>query len=386
MACEQPPETSPGLAEPACSRFRLWSIALLSITLGIATNRWMYASSNLSYVGTLQVKSVAVRAPVGGIFQAWAVEEGTQIDPQVLVCTLSDDNLDQQIQSQQREVARLDARLSALKAEVDVKLHDLLRELDGDIYATQLQTADLLQKKYLHEIELMAWRDAREQNRLDDSPKEKRQKTASLEPVINSLPISSSSSLTDTKIDALLKEEAALNAFEVAKEQLEICSQRLNELQTQKKNLLEKVRQANGLTEVEIQLNQAKAELEEMKHRQSQLQIYSPEQGTISNYRPHPGEKVTAGEVIAELYQMEEAYIVAHIPCSDVGKFQVESTVKCLFPNGEKRTGIVTHVALTAEQTDSSTPANTPTVPIRIEQTGALWPSIPVGGHVRIFR
>ncbi len=384
MKAEQQAELQPVTTEPACSRFRLWSIALLSISLGIATNRWMYANSNLSYIGTLQVKSTAVRAPVEGILQQWVVEEGAQVDPQILLCKLSDDKLARQIESQQREVARLDARLKTLQAEVDVKLHKHLRELDSDIYATQLQTADLLQKKYFHEIEVMAWREARDQKKKEPFDGEK---FASLEPVINSLSGSgSSSSLTDTKIDNLLKEEAALNAFEVATEQLEICSQRLKELQLQKKRLIEKMKQANGISETEIQLSQAEAELEDLKRRQKLQQVYSTDQGTIANFRYHAGEKVAAGEVIADLYQMNDAYIVAYIPCSAMQKFELESTVKCLFPNGEKRTGIVTHVAITTEQSADAAQGNTPAVPVRIEQTGALWPSIPVGGRVSIFR
>ena len=385
MATEQQAEIQSATIEPACSRFRLWSIILLSISLGIATNRWMYANSNLSYTGTLQVKSTAVRAPVEGILQSWVVEEGTQVDPQRLICRLADDNLEREIQSQQREVARLDARLRTLQAEVDVKLHNHLRELDGDIYATQLQTADLLQKKYFHEIEVMAWREARDQKKTEPT---KEEKFVSLDPVINSLPVSSRNSkqLTDSKIDNLLKEEAAVNAVEATAAQLEICSKRLQELELQKTRLLEKVKQANGLSEVEIQLSQAKAELEELKRRQARQQVYSIDQGTITNYRHRPGEQIAAGEVIAELYQMNEAYIVAHIPCSAMHKFELESTVKCLFPNGEKRTGVVTHVAITTQQTTDAAQGNTPTVPVRIEQTGALWPSIPVGGRVRIIR
>ncbi len=385
MTTEQQAEMQPATTEPACSRFRLWSIVLLSISLGIATNRWMYANSNLSYTGTLQVKSTAVRAPVEGILQSWVVEEGTQVDPQRLICKLADDNLERDIQSQQREVARLAARLITLQAEVDVKLHNHLRELDGDIYATQLQTADLLQKKYFHEIEVMAWREARAQKKMKQLTEEK---FASLDPVINSLPVSSRNSerLTDSKIDNLLKEEAAVNAVEATAAQLEICSKRLKELQLQKTRLLEKVKQANGLSEVEIQLSQAKAELEELKRRQLHQQVYSIDQGTITNYRHRPGEQIAAGEVIADLYQMNEAYIVAHIPCSAMQKFELESTVKCLFPNGEKRTGVVTHVAITTQQATDPAQENTPTVPVRIEQTGALWPSIPVGGRVSIIR
>jgi len=385
MTAEQQAEMQPATTEPACSRFRLWSIALLSISLGIATNRWMYANSNLAYTGTLQVKSTAVRAPVEGILQSWVVEEGAQVDPQALLCKLTDDKLEREIQSQQREVARLEARLITLQAEVDVKLHNHLRDLDGDIYATQLQTADLLQKKYFHEIEVMAWQEARAQKKTEKLTEEK---FASLEPVINSLPASSRNSeeLTDSKIDNLLKEEAAVNAVEATAAQLEICSQRLKELQLQKTRLLEKVKQANGLSEVEIQLSQAKAELEELKRRQLHQQVYSNDQGTITNYRHRPGEQIAAGEVIADLYQMNEAYIVAHIPCSAMQKFELESTVKCLFPNGEKRTGVVTHVAITTQQVTNTVQENTPTVPVRIEQTGALWPSIPVGGRVSIIR
>ncbi len=383
MTTEQQNKKQPETMEPVCSRFRLVSVVILSIGLGIATNRWMYANSSLSYTGKLQVKTTAVRAPVEGILQSWAAKEGEQVDPRALICKLTDDNLDRKIQSQQREVARLDARLKTLQAEVEVKLHNHLRELDGDIFATKLQYAELLKKEFDHKIEEEAWRDAHIQGKTISSEA----KFVSQDPVINSLPVSSQSkNLTNVKIDTLLKEAAAVNAIEVATAQLEICSQRLEELQLQKKELLGKVKQANGLSEAEIQLNQAIAELEELKRRQLQQQVYSSDQGTIANFRHSPGEKVNAGEILADLYQMNKAYIVAEIPCTAMHNFELESTVKCLFPNGVKRTGVVTHVAITTQQASDGNLGNSPTVPVRIEQTGALWPSVPVGGRVSIIR
>lgn len=368
---------------PACSRSFLFSISLLAIGLGVVANHWLYAKSNKAYTGTLQVKTLMVRAPVEGILDSWSIEEGTQVDPNFFLCKLVDRNLEHEIQSQQREVDCLDARIKTLQAEVDVKMHENFRKLDGDIYAAELQTADLLQKEFYHKIEVMAWQDAREQR--DSSG----QQFATIEPVFTpsqsarkSLPL-----VSEKQIDLLLKEEAAINAVEVIIAQLEICTQRLNDLQAQKKALLSKVQQAVGLPEAKIQLNQAVAELKERQHRQQQQQIYSTEQGTVSNFRQRAGDQIQAGDILADLYQMDDAFVVANVPCSAMHQFALDATVKCLFPNGEKRTGVVTHIAITTEQASSSDKwGKDPIVPIRIEQTGALWPSLPIGGHVGIIR
>jgi len=364
--------------EPACPPMRLAAIAVLAVCAGMATNRWLYATSSNDYVGHVQVDSLTVRAPVDGILQAWEVAEGDTVDPQQLLCRIGGENLNRQLQMQRQETARLAARLKTLQAEVDVKLHEHLRTLESDIYQAELQSADLLQKRYYYELEAMAWRDLRE-NR----------KTAALEtPNYNLKPKSDASGtdVGDPVINAMLKEEAAINAIEATDAQLEICTMRLDKLQKQKEAMQEKVRQAVGLSEVELQFAQAEADLKELESQLQQQVVHSQAVGTIANLRRRPGEYVKAGEVLAELFLMEESYVVADVPSSHSHNFEVEMPVRCRFPNGEVRTGVVTRVAVSANQNGSIPGLAEPSVPLRIEQTGALWPDMPIGGQITVIR
>ena len=242
MTNNQQESSQPETLEPVCSRYLLLGIGLLSIGLGVTANHWLYATSNKQFTGTLNVETQTVRAPVNGVLQSWKVEEGAQVDPHSFLCMLIDGNLEYEIQSQQREVDRLDARLKTLQAEVDVKMHEHLRTLDGDIYATELQSANLLQEKFRLQLEEEAWRDAIEQKNSNDqqlvaiNPLQKEQNSTLLIPL--------------EQIDLLLKEESAINKNEVVTAQLEICKQRLEKLKSQKDSLLEKVPQAAGLSEV----------------------------------------------------------------------------------------------------------------------------------------
>ncbi|MBB03856.1 HlyD family efflux transporter periplasmic adaptor subunit [bacterium] len=377
MTHDNASESSSMTVEPACPPMRLAFIAVASLALGIVTNRMLNASANESFTGEVQVETMVVRAPVDGILQSWHVAEGETVDPDVLLCEIGGHNLARQIQIQEQEVARLEARLAALQAEVDVKVHEHVRELDGDIYQAELQTADLLQKKYYHELEAMAWRDTLESY----------EESQNLQLTENGVDGPAQSELTDRQINALLKEESATNAVEATEAQLRICNQRLDKLQQQKQTLHERVRLAVGVSEVELHLAQSRDTLKQLTQEQEQQVIRSTRIGTIANFRRRPGEYVQAGEVLADMFQLGESYVRANIPSSQSHQFSVDTTVKCQFPNGETRTGVVTNVAVaTSPETSPTRTATGPTVPLRIEPTGALWPQMPVGGHVTIVR
>lgn len=377
-------ETAGRIAQPVCSTFRILLIASMSLGVGIATNGLLNANSNESYTGQMQVQTLLVRAPVDGILQSWHVAEGETVDPNVLLCQIGGHNLARQIQLQQQEVARLEARTATLQAEMDVKLHDHLRELENDIYQAELQTADLLQKKYYYELEVIAWRD------MLNSYKETEQATAvasrSAQDSLLTDDKLSGDKLTDRQINALMKEESSSNSLEATVAQLEICTQRLNKLKQQKQAMHNRVRLAVGLAEVELQLSQAKDELAHLQKQQEEQNIRSTAIGTIANFRKRPGEYVQAGEVLADMYQLSESFVVADIPSSVSHRFSVDTTVKCKFPNGETRSGVVTRVAVATSPGQTASRNETPTVPLTIEPTGALWPSMPVGGHVTIIR
>lgn len=360
------------LPEAACPPMRLLMIAILAIGAGAATNRYLYATANQNYVGRIEVDSMTIRAPVDGILQNWEVTEGQVVDPQALLCNIGGQNLNRQLQIQQQDVERLCARLATLKAEVDVKLNEHLSTVESDIYQAELQSADLLQKKYYFELERMAWRDQRESYEQNKSSKTSKNQSVD--------------ELDDKLINCMLKEESALNSIEAAEAQLEICSTRLEKLQKQKEEMRERVQLAVGLSEIELQYEQSKAELENLELQLSLQKVRAASVGTIANIRRRPGEYVKAGEVLAELFLLDEAYAVADVPTSHSHNFQVEMPVRCRFPNGETRTGVVTHMAISASKDDEFQSQNGPAIPMRIEQTGALWPKIPIGGQITVIR
>ncbi|MCA8987032.1 MAG: HlyD family efflux transporter periplasmic adaptor subunit [Planctomycetaceae bacterium] len=368
-------EESRNYDAPPCRPGRLLLIAALALGSGMATNRWLYATANQNFAGRIQVEMLTVRAPVDGILQEWNVKEGETVDPNVLLCRIGGQDLVRKRDLQQQEVERLTARTKTLQAEVDVKLHEHLRTVESDIYQVELQTADLLQKRYFHELELMAWRDQREVLATQAATPAPRKGTTQTE---------TAEEREEKLINFMLKEESAVNAIEATDAQLEICSARLATLNQQKQEMQERVRQAVGLSEIELQLEQSKAGLERLEIELSQQLIHSAALGTIANVRRKAGEYVKAGEVLAELYLMQQPYAVAEIPTSHSHRFEVEMPVRCQFPNGEVRTGVVTQVAVSA--TTTTRPDEKPTVPLKIEQTGALWPKLPIGGEITVIR
>ena len=73
------------------------------------------------------------------------------------------------------------------------------------------------------------------------------------------------------------------------------------------------------------------------------------------------------------------------VPSSQITEFTVGRELDLMFPGKQERTGKVLSVAPQAEPHDIVTStAGDAMVIVRVEQSGKLWPEVPLGSHVKV--
>ena len=72
------------------------------------------------------------------------------------------------------------------------------------------------------------------------------------------------------------------------------------------------------------------------------------------------------------------------MPSSKISSLKVAQSVDITFPGGAKRTGRIQMIAPQAIPTDPNSHGAESLILVRVEQTGELWPDLPIGTRVDV--
>jgi multidrug efflux pump subunit AcrA (membrane-fusion protein) len=302
-------------------------------------------------------------------------KEGDRVSLEVPLARFADPDLETQIADRGSEVSVLKTQLEQAEATAEDAISCRLKELDDAIVTTELRSADYLKEKFDWELERSMWADV-----LSSS------ETVSLfndnEPVFQSLLLKSRVP-ADQRMNAMLKHETADNAVAVSSVQVEICQERLGQLQRLKENLPERVRQTAGVAVAGEKLAQAQSALERLESRRDDLVVKSTAIGTVGLFRARLGDHLQAGQPIVEILDDARRWVVASVPSSVIPEFTPDRMVRLTFPGGLVRTGRVVAVAPQAAPTTAAAELDPP-VSVRIEQAAAAWPNVPLGSRIDV--
>ena len=288
-----------------------------------------------------------------------------------------DDRLDALALSKVREVAEAEVELRRTQAAADVELAWRRRELEREVYQTQLDSARLQQERVTRQVEQIAWKE-----HLGELDSWAGGETSEL--LLQ--PVTLSSRRPDSnRLQALLKEDAAASAAEVLQHQLALTEQRKKELGTLTQDLEQKVRVSTGVEVAEARLERAKAELTAVQEQQAALTVRSGTFGTVGLWRKHPGDRVTAGEVVVELIDDAQVTAVAQVPSSRIHQFEAGQRLNLEFPGQELRHGTVAVVPPQVDRRASPGDTSETMLPVTLAPAGKLWPKLPSGTQVRVL-
>jgi multidrug resistance efflux pump len=366
-----------GPTRPATVR-RLLLLCAVSLGAGIGAANWLEFRGSSSYAGTLQSRTTAITSARSARIQEIAFIPGQRVVPGDRVLELVDDRLTVQIVDKQRELVELEAELKRVKAVADVELEWRRRELNGEIFQTQIKLSSVSQERIARQVEQLAW-----QEHLTNMPRDRGPDLVEAIQTARSV-IVDSPFPDERKLQAMLREDAAAAAAESLAAQQALCEERLERLRKLDGELPGKIRVSAGVDVVETRLTRGRDELKALEQQRASLTVLSPAHGIVGTICREPGDIVQPGDVILELIDDARRHLVAYIPSADATRLKPGTKVNLVFPAAQQRIGLVAAIPPHAIPAEASARNQDSQVAVRIEPAGKLWPKLPVGSRVQV--
>lgn len=373
--------TSP-IAEPAAIRgpvaphpLKTLAICIASLVAGAAVAVWIERHGNVRFDGYLAAHTTPVIAEHPGRVATMVKSEGDRITIGDSLLTLTDSQLVQEIVTQKDEVAHAGIHLEHCLAEAALDLQWRTNEIDQRIVDFQLRSAGFLKEKYDYELQKSMLTDMLASNQ-----------TASLsdaDTMFKAFVVEGGLPEVE-RMTAALKLETVVNATDVSTAQVEICDQQLKRLEGIKATLPATVRRKSGVDSAEASLARSKSMLERIEGRRTELNVASTAVGKVGVFRVQVGDHVQPGQTIVELLDDARRHLRVEVPSAKISGLAVAQGVNVTFPGGVKRTGRIDSIAPQAIPTDANSHGSESIIIVHVEQTGALWPDLPIGTRVDV--
>lgn len=350
-------------------------ICLASLAAGVGVAFWIDRAGEVRFAGYLQAHTTAVTAEHPGRVAVLSCKEGDRVSIGDTLLQMTDGQLLQEISVQKDEVARNEVQLQQCLAEADLELQWRTNELEQRIVDYQLRSASYLKEKYDFELEKSMLSDVLASNQtaaLNDA--DTMFKTFVVERGVPEL----------ERMTTALKLENVANAVEVSAAQVEICEQQLKRLEGVKETLPQTVRRKAGVDTAEATLARSKAILQRIEERRSELDVDSTAVGKVGVFRVQVGDHVTPGQTLVELLDDARRHLRVEVPSSQISGLVVDQSVCVRFPGGLRRTGRIERIAPQAIPTDNNSHGAESLIIVHVEQTGELWPDVPIGTRVDV--
>ncbi len=346
-----------------------------ALCLGFAVTGWLDSRRGDSVSAVLAAKTTAVTAGRDCRLVETFVESGNAVTIGQPLLRFVDDRLDARMASKERERSEAVVELQRVEALAEVEISWRRRELQGEIYQTQLQVTQLQQQRLSRQVEQIAWQEHLQE--LVDWTGD-----AASELLVQ--PVTMSRSRPDAhRLQALLKEDAAASALETLDKQLELSEARLKELAQLTTELDQKVRVSVGVDVARARRDRVDAELSALEQQRAALTIWSTGHGTVGLWHKQPGDRVAAGDVVVELLDEAQLSLVAQVSSDAVGRIAPGQKLTLVFPGKACRDGIVGAIPPQASAAGSATVDAQ--LPLQIRPSGKLWPKLPIGSRVQVL-
>ena len=355
--------------------FRTVAICLGALLAGVGVAVWIERHGEVRFDAYLEAHTTRVTAEHPGRVAALAKNEGDRISIGDPLLSLTDSDLVQEIIHQKDEVARAEIQLGQCLAEAELDLQWRTSEIDQKIVDYQLRSASYLKEKYDFELQKSMLSDVLATNQ-----------TASLkdaDSLFRALVVEGGLPEME-RMTTALKLETMANATDVSSAQVEICEQELKRLEGSKASLPVIMRRKAGVDAAESALARSKSMLEQVEGRRTELTVSSTAIGKVGVYRVHVGDHVLPGQTIVELLDDARRFLRVEVPSSKISGLVVAQRIDITFPGGAKRTGRIDRIAPQAIPTDANSHGAESLIIVHVEQTGELWPDLPVGTRVGV--
>ena len=354
---------------------RTLAICLASLLAGAGFAVWIERHGDVKFDAYLQAHTTPVTAEHPGRVAALVKLEGDRISIGDPLLSLTDGQLLEEIITQKDEVAHAEIHLQHCLAEADLDLQWRTNEIDQRIVDYQLRSAGFLKEKYDFELQKSMLSDMLASNQ-----------TAALkdaDTMFKAFVVEGGMPEVE-RMTTALKLETVVNATDVSTAQVEICEQQLKRLDGIKTTLPATVRRKAGVDSAEAALSRSKSMLERIEGRRTELTVPSTAMGKVGVYRVHVGDHVEPGQTIVELLDDSRRHLQVEVPSSQISGLALAQGIHVTFPGGAKRTGRIARIAPQTIPTDTNSHGADSLILVQVEQTGELWPDLPIGTRVEV--
>jgi multidrug resistance efflux pump len=371
-------KTNETSSPPAESDAIPWRRIVILVSVALAAGggvAWFLEGKGLhSFHGTIAARSTVMAANQVGHVESILVKTGQSVVPGDTLFQMACSQLQDQIGQKQREVAGYEADVSRAKATTEIEIAWRRRELQTEIFETQLKIAALSQERLNKQVEQIAWKDL-----LTSTESVGHSATDSGNPFrAISLELHSPD---ERRLQAMLREDAAAACAETLTTQIALCEERLKKLQSLDQQIESKVIASSGTLAAETRFSAAKQDLSALEAQSNSLSLVSPTYGIVGDVRRQAGDRVVQGEKLVEILDDQQPHIIAQIPSSVASTLHQGAKVTILFPAEQKRMGIISSIP---PQTVSVAGLPESILEIKIEPAGKLWPRLAIGSNVKI--
>ncbi|HAA51082.1 MAG TPA: hypothetical protein DCE43_15300, partial [Planctomycetaceae bacterium] len=299
--------TTDGLPLPAPPH-RTLLLLVLTLLSGLAVTNWLDdRSASRTLVGYLRAQQNAIVAPVDAVVREFRHQPGDVVTPGTVLVLLADEQLERQVADRGATLPTLEATLSQAQARADVDLALKLRDLEREEFEVRSLAANHLEKQYYNEFMQTAWEEMldRSDGLASIGGNDQIYRLGTLPQMLTSDAV---------RMKAMLRQQAARNAASISATQAKLCRERLDQINRLRGSLPEKFRTANGVDVITRQLAHARKTLQSLENRRGRLTLTAGAHGTVGLHLKQPGDRVTGGEAIVELYDRERQHIDLPVP------------------------------------------------------------------------
>lgn len=363
----KPTDVSTGETPIALSRLVL--MAGMAVLLGVGVVGILEQGMEQPIPATLLTEGARIVAGRQGRVAEVLVQPGASVKPGDVLIRLADERLMLRISAKEREVRELSAEKDRIQAAAEMELEWRRRDLNAEIFQTELKAASCLEQKLTREVEQIAWKERLSAGAfLEATPAD----------LIRPLTLND-----DSRFDALLKEDAAAAAVETLETQHRLCERRLEELRALEKSLVDRVRLSAGVSLAETRLADARRELGLLEEQAKGLDICSACYGQVGTTVPDVGDPVQPGQILVELLDQDQPYLLARVPSRLLSRFSAGTELTVVFSGEGIRRGEVRSIPLQAVP-GSAVHLSDAYIDVQIVPKGRLWPRLPIGSRANV--
>lgn len=355
---------------------RVIVIVGVALTAGVLLMGRLEQQAGRTFPGRLQAQMITLSTEHPATLREIRVRTGERIAAGDALFVLDCET--QQLEAARRrdEAERRATEATRLKAAADLELHWRRRELQAEMFQTQLKLAALRQDKLHFEVEQLARHEQLSVQTVFSAD----ERPSSLFRFLGD----GSGEVAENRLEAMLKEDAAASAAEAIAAQIALCEQRLAELKDLDQKLEQQVRVSLGVDTAEAQQRLAAAAIPAELADPAALTVTSPSYGVLGIFRKQPGERIAAGETLVQILDDDRRSIDVEVPSWAAVSFAPGRTVRLEFPSRAERTGVIADIPpQTAAPTDADGDAP---VKLTISPVGKTWPQIPIGSRVLVYQ